>query len=78
MDLPEQLEPGQRVRVSAEVENRLAPGRYVVKLWIHRERNFSNLVLFSPHILDFVVFGTEEPGMVFLDSNVSAVVEGES
>jgi ABC-2 type transport system ATP-binding protein len=75
-DLPERLRAGQRVRVSAEVENRLAPGRYVVKLWVHRNWSFANLVLHSPHILDFVVFGTEEAGVVFLESNVSAVVEG--
>jgi len=75
-DLPDRLEAGQRVRLSGEIENRMAPGRYVVKCWIHREHNYANLVLHSPQVLDFVVFGKEGAGVVSLDHAVSATVEG--
>jgi ABC-2 type transport system ATP-binding protein len=74
---PDRLEAGQRVRLSGGLENRLAPGRYVVKCWIHREHNIANLVLHSPHVLDFVVFGKDGAGVVALDHQVTAsVVEG--
>jgi ABC-2 type transport system ATP-binding protein len=73
---PDRLEDGQRVRLSGRVENKLAPGRYVVKCWIHREHNFANLVLHSPQVLDFVVYGEATPGVVSLEHEVTAVVEG--
>jgi ABC-2 type transport system ATP-binding protein len=75
-DVPDRLEAGQRVRLSGELENRLAPGRYVVKCWIHRDHNYANLVLHSPQVLDFVVFGKDSAGVVSLDHEVTASVEG--
>jgi ABC-type polysaccharide/polyol phosphate transport system ATPase subunit len=75
-DAPDRLQPGQRVRLSGEIENRLAPGRYVVKCWVHREHNYANLVLHSPHVLDFVVFGDPASGVVALTHRVTAAVEG--
>jgi len=75
-DVPDRLEPGQRVRVGGEIENRLAPGRYVTKCWVHREHNFANLVLHSPHVLDFVVYGKDGAGVVALDHEIAATVEG--
>jgi ABC-type polysaccharide/polyol phosphate transport system ATPase subunit len=77
-DVPDRLEPGQRVRVSGEIENRLAPGRYVTKCWVHREHNFANLVLHSPHVLDFVVYGKDGAGVVALDHEIVATVEDEA
>ncbi len=74
-DVPDRLEPGQRVRLSGELENRLLPGRYVVKCWIHRDHNFANLVLHSPHVLDFVVFGKDGAGVVSLEHQIDARVE---
>jgi ABC-2 type transport system ATP-binding protein len=74
-DVPDRLRPGQRVRLSGEIENRLAPGRYVVKCWIHRDHNYANLVLHSPQVLDFVVFGDQTPGVVALEHGVTASVE---
>jgi len=73
--LPDKLEPGQRVRVSGEIENRLAPGRYVVKCWVHRNHNYANLVLHAPHVLDFVVFGSEVSGVVDVEHDLRAVIE---
>jgi ABC-type polysaccharide/polyol phosphate transport system ATPase subunit len=74
--MPDRLEAGQRVRLSGEIENRLAPDRYVVKCWIHRDHNFANLVLHSPHVLDFVVYGKSGTGVVSLDHEIEARVEG--
>jgi ABC-2 type transport system ATP-binding protein len=76
--LPESLAAGDRVQIRAAIENRLAPGRYVVKCWIHRNRNLADLVLYSPHVLDFVVFGTGVAGVAFFDTEVSATVEREA
>ncbi len=73
---PDRLSAGQRVRIGGVVENRLAPGRYVVKCWIHRNHNYANLVLHSPHVLDFVVFGDGTSGVVSLDHDFTATVEG--
>jgi len=75
-DVPDRLEPGQQVRVGGEIENRLAPGRYVTKCWVHREHNFANLVLHSPQVLDFVVYGKDGAGVVALDHEIKATVVG--
>jgi len=75
-DVPDRLEPGQRVRLGGRIENRLAPGRYVVKCWVHRDHNYANLVLHSPQVLDFVVYGDATAGVVSLDHEVKARVEG--
>lgn len=74
-DAPDRLSAGQRVRINGVIENRLAPGRYVVKCWIHRDHNIANLVLHSPHVLDFVVFGQHTSGVVSLDHAFTATVE---
>ncbi len=74
-DVPDRLEAGQRVRLSGKLENRLMAGRYVVKCWIHRDHNYANLVLHSPQVLDFVVFGGEGAGVVSLDHEIDAKVE---
>jgi ABC-type polysaccharide/polyol phosphate transport system ATPase subunit len=74
-DMGDRLEAGQRVRVSGEIENRLAPGRYVMQSWIHRNHSFAQLVLHSPHVLDFVVFGSDVDGVVSLDNDLMAVPE---
>jgi len=76
VDTPDAVEPGQRIHLSGAIENRLEPGRYVVKCWVHREHNLANLVLHSPHVLDFVVYGKEGAGVVALDHAVEARVDG--
>jgi ABC-2 type transport system ATP-binding protein len=74
-DVPDLLEPGQRVSLSGEIENRLAPGRYVTKCWVHRNHNYADLVLHSPHVLDFVVYGKDGAGVVALNHEIVATVE---
>jgi hypothetical protein len=61
------------VRVRGSFTNRLAPGRYVVKVWILANHSQADQVLHAPHILDFVVFGSQEvPGLVGLAGEASA------
>ena len=75
-ELPERVKAGQRLQIRATVENRLAPGRYIVRCWIHRNRNLSDIVLYSPHVLDFVVFGGDEPGVAYFEHEVHMELEG--
>jgi hypothetical protein len=74
-EVPDRLDPGWRVRLGGEIENRLAPGRYVTKCWVHRNHNYADLVLHSPHVLDFVVYGSSGAGVVALDHEIVATVE---
>jgi ABC-2 type transport system ATP-binding protein len=72
---PMVLRAGQRVTIGGVVENQLAPGRYYVKCWVYRNHNYGDIVLHAPHVIDFVVFGGAEPGVVSFDSEVIATVE---
>jgi ABC-type polysaccharide/polyol phosphate transport system ATPase subunit len=69
------LAAGQRVRISGKIENRLVPDRYVVKCWVNRNHSPGNLVLHVPHVLDFVVFGTDAAGVVDLDHEIEVELE---
>jgi hypothetical protein len=73
---PDRLEPGQRVMISGTIENPLAPGRYVVRCWVYRNHNYGDLVLHAPHVLDFVVYGRAASGVVSLEYNLEAEIEG--
>jgi ABC-2 type transport system ATP-binding protein len=74
-DGPQKLLPGQRLRISAEIENQFAPGRYVVKCWVYRNQSYADLVLHAPHVTDFVVFGDATSGVVALKHEISATIE---
>jgi ABC-type polysaccharide/polyol phosphate transport system ATPase subunit len=70
------LETGRRVRISATIENRLLPGRYVVQCWVSRNRTAGDLALHGLRLLEFVVYGTRPgPGSVAVESEVEAVIE---
>jgi hypothetical protein len=58
----EQVRAGERIHFSTVIDNRLLAGRYVVKVWVHRDYNFGKLVMHTPHVLDFVAYGTHPPG----------------
>jgi ABC-type polysaccharide/polyol phosphate transport system ATPase subunit len=75
-ELPERVTAGQRLQIRATVENRLAPGRYIIRCWLHRNRNLADIVLYSPHVLDFVVFGKAEPGVAYFETDVRLEIEG--
>jgi energy-coupling factor transporter ATP-binding protein EcfA2 len=74
---PDRLRPGERIRVAGPIDNRLAPGRHVLKCWIHRDHNLSNLVLHSPHVLDLVVLGAPISGVVSVEHDVTVSVDEE-
>jgi ABC-type polysaccharide/polyol phosphate transport system ATPase subunit len=68
------LRAGQRVAISAELENPLAPGRYFVHCGVSRAKTGS-VVLYVHNCVDFVVFGSHVPGVVALKHRIDAAVE---
>jgi ABC-2 type transport system ATP-binding protein len=74
------LAAGERVKVSAEIENLLVPGRYFVHCGINRV-NGAGVALYVHNSVDFVVFGGNPAshGVVHLPHRVEAEIEsGES
>jgi ABC-type polysaccharide/polyol phosphate transport system ATPase subunit len=72
------LRAGERVTVEAQVENRLAPGRYYLHLGVARNGNRGDAALYAPHALDFIVFGDEESaGIVAADAEMRVIAEPE-
>lgn len=70
------LRAGQRVRISARIENPLLPGRYIVSCWISRNRAQGDLALHILRLLDFVVYGTRPgPGLIAARAEVETVIE---
>lgn len=69
------LVAGERVKVSAEVENLLTAGRYFVHCGINSTR--AGVALYVNNAADFVVFGGEgtSHGIVNLPHEIEAVVE---
>src|SRR4051794_4253433 len=69
----ERVPAGHRVRIRARVENRLLPGRYILKSWIMRNRTQGDLALHVLEVLDFYVFGTRMgAGRVWVETDMSA------
>jgi len=69
------LHVGQRVKIGAELENPLAPGRYFVHCGVSHAATGST-VLYVHNCVDFVVFGGHVPGVIALKHRISASVEG--
>jgi ABC-type polysaccharide/polyol phosphate transport system ATPase subunit len=71
-----ELAAGDRVTVSADVENLLVPGRYSVHCGVNRIVN-PGVALYLPDALGFVVFGgnAQPQGIVDLPHEVETVVE---
>lgn len=70
------LQEGERAKVSAELENPLAPGRYYVHCGVQQDRGRGDISLYEHNALDFVVFGSERPGGVLsLEHEIEAAVE---
>jgi hypothetical protein len=67
---------GRRVRVAGTIENRLLPGRYMIKCLISRNRTQGDLALHDLQLLDFVVYGTRPgPGTVTMNADVEVALE---
>ncbi len=74
---PKPMRAGQRLKVSADLDNRLVPGRYAVVGSISRSRNEGDMVMHDVRLADFLVKGTDPmPGMVFVNADVRATIEG--
>jgi ABC-type polysaccharide/polyol phosphate transport system ATPase subunit len=73
-----ELAAGERVAVSAEVENLLNPGRYFVHCGINRAHG-AGVALYVNSAIDFVVFGGDghSHGIVSLPHEIDAVVGSE-
>lgn len=65
--LSDDMAPGDRLLVTADVENRLLPGRYFVNAYAYRNNSIRDIGMEVLHAIDFVIFGTKRmPGMVSL------------
>ena len=74
----ERVEAGQRVRISATIQNPLLPGRYFVNCWVSRNRSPLDVAMHALRLLDFVVYGTKPgPGTVSVDADISASIMDE-
>jgi Wzt C-terminal domain len=76
-DPTDRLEPGERARISATVENPLTPGRYILTGWVGRRGRLGNLSVQLMKLLDFVVFGEGSgKAVISVDADIRAVPEG--
>jgi ABC-2 type transport system ATP-binding protein len=70
------LHGGDRIDVSAAIENPLAPGRYFLHCGV-QSHGEGDVALYAEGALDFVVFGTADSGaVVVLDHEIGASVIG--
>ncbi|MBK5232550.1 MAG: ABC transporter ATP-binding protein [Thermoleophilia bacterium] len=77
--VPPRLGAGERVTVSADVVNRLNPGRYYVGGRIFHNENNNEMAMQVVRVLDFVVFGTENSsGAVRLVKEVGIKMTGDT
>lgn len=71
-----QVRAGETARVSARMENPLAPGRYFVHCGVQQDQGRGNVDLFVHSAVDFVVFGGERSGGVLaLEHEIEATIE---
>ncbi len=75
---PRDLVAGQRVVVTAELDNQLAAGRYFVHCGINRAFE-GGIALYVQNAIDFVVFGGPQTrGVVYPELKIEAAIEGGS
>jgi ABC-2 type transport system ATP-binding protein len=75
-DEPNRLARGQRVRITAKIDNPLLPGRYFVTCLVSRDRRGGDMALHVLRLLSFVVYGTSlGPGIVSVEADVEARIE---
>ncbi len=75
-DGPRHVAEGERIRVVAEIENPLRPGRYATQCWISRSGWQGKMAIQMLRLLDFYVYGTRPgAGNVTLDADVKALFD---
>jgi ABC-2 type transport system ATP-binding protein len=74
--LHERIAPGQRVRLSGQIENRLVPGRYDIDCWIRRDQQGGDMALQALRLIRLMIYGTApRHGLVALQTDVEPVSE---
>ncbi len=67
---------GSRVTVKGEVENRLAPGKYVFACWLTTKRGAPDRVVQGIPMFEFMVYGmNRSPGLVEADASLETTFE---
>ena len=73
---PQLVAAGKRIRIVAEIENPLVPGRYALECWISRSRDEGAMAIHILRLLDFFVFGTKPgAGNIAMTGDVETVIE---
>jgi ABC-type polysaccharide/polyol phosphate transport system ATPase subunit len=73
---PRSLAAGEQVRIVAEIENPLVPGRYAFQCWISRSHGEAGMGLHILRLIDFAVYGTRPgAGSIAARTEVQAVIE---
>jgi len=68
--------PGQRVRLTGLIENRLVPGRYFLDVWVRQDDSETVFALQGLRLLAFVVFGTgSHDGLVNVGAEIDVSLE---
>jgi ABC-type polysaccharide/polyol phosphate transport system ATPase subunit len=77
---PVRVMAGERMRIVAEIENPLTPGRYSIECWISRTREHGGaMAIHMLRLLDFYVFGTKPgAGSIALDHEAELEIEPAS
>jgi ABC-type polysaccharide/polyol phosphate transport system ATPase subunit len=73
---PRSVAAGERVRIVAEIENPLVPGRYAFECWVSRSWAQGAMAIHMLRLLDFYVYGTRPgAGNIAMNGEVQAVME---
>ena len=73
---PAVIATGERIRIVAELENPLVPGRYALECWISRSHEQGSMAVHILRLLDFFVYGTRTGGgNVLMTGEVETTVD---
>lgn len=76
LDDREQVDAGDRIRLSGRVENHLVPGRYFVDCWVRREEFQGDMAVQGLRLFQFVVYGAKRAsGVISVPADVEATAE---
>jgi hypothetical protein len=68
------LAAGERIHITANIDNRLAVGRYYISCRAYAEHSYGKLLLVVPQVINFLVFGIDHTvGVVSIFPETSVV-----